>query len=189
MIGLNLTLMHAVKLLELSEKDTGFTHVLEFGVWEGHTIYQLRNTLHPKYELFGFDTFTGLPEDWTGTDFQKGSFNVDGKIPVHIENVKFHKGLFTDTIPLYKKIAKPIALLHIDCDLYSSTKEILYTLNEYIVQGTVIVFDEWYYNGVDIPENRNHEQKAFYEWVLEYTRGFEAYPEIERERKIVKILK
>lgn len=188
MIGLNLTLMHAVKLLELSEHDTNFTHILEFGVYNGHTTYQLRNTLHPKYEVFGFDTFTGLPEDWVGTGIMKGTFNVEGKVPIQ-DGVKFYKGLFSDTIHLYKEIAKPIALLHVDCDLYSSTKDIFDNLSDFILPGTVIVFDEWYYNMVDIPVNRQHEQKAFYEWVTYHNRSFELYPEIERERRIVKILK
>jgi len=188
MIGLNLTLAHAVKLLELSGQTTGFDHILEFGVADGHTIYQLRNTTHPKYQIFGFDTFTGLPEDWEGANITAGTFSVNGKIPDHIHGVTFHKGLFKDTLPLYVEVAKPIALLHIDCDLYSSTIDVLYTLNDYIFPETVIVFDEWYYNGVDIPQNRQHEQKAFYEWSKHFGRSFELYQQIESERRIVKIL-
>mgnify|MGYP003339266618 CR=1 FL=1 len=39
---------------------------------------------------------------------------------------------------------KQISLLHVDSDLYSSAKIIFDNLNDYIVQGTIIVFDEFY---------------------------------------------
>lgn len=113
--------------------------------------------------------------------------STNGVIP-NINNVTFYKGWFIDTIPVYKKCAESIALLHIDCDLYSSTIDVLYNLNDYIVPGTIIVFDEWYYNHRDIPENRLHEQKAFLEWAKEFDIKYEEYPLIEDERKIIKIL-
>lgn len=164
-----------------------YKHILEFGVYAGDTIGYLRNNLPTDFEIYGFDSFEGLPEDWIGTDLPKGFFSKNGIIP-EIDNVTFFKGWFVDTITEYKKIAKPIALLHIDCDLYSSTIEVLYGLREYIVSGTIIVFDEWYYNFNDIEENRQHEQKAFYEWVKEFNIKYELFDEIECERKIVKIL-
>jgi len=106
---------------------------------------------------------------------------------LNIPNVTFYKGLFTETIPTYKQIAEPFALLHVDCDLYSSTIDVLYGLKDYIMPGTVIVFDEWYYNHKDIPANRLHEQKAFLEWTSEFNIPYIEYNLIEDERKIVKI--
>ena len=177
----NNTLKKAVNLI-----DTPYTHVLEFGVYAGHTISQLRNDLIKRYQLFGFDSWEGLPEDWTYTGSKKGDLKCSQP---YIEGVKLYKGWFTDTIPEYKKIAEPFALLHCDADLYSSTITILYELNEYIMPGTIIVFDEWYYNHKDIWENRQHEQKAFYEWVKDKNREYVLYDEVEEERKIVKIIK
>jgi hypothetical protein len=55
----------------------------------------------------------------------------------------------------------PIALLHIDCDLYSSTKTIFELLSDRIVPGTVIVFDEL----VNYPAFKKHEVLAFYEFL------------------------
>lgn len=179
---MNKTLDAAIKLI-----DTKFTHVLEFGVNRGRTIRQLRDSLPDQYKLFGFDSFEGLPEDWVGTKEKAGAMSTNGVIPA-IAGVTFYKGWFTDTIPMYKQIAEPFALLHIDCDLYSSTVEVLYGLKDYITTGTVIVFDEWYYNHKDIPENRQHEQKAFYEWVNEFSIEYVEYDEIEEERKIIKIV-
>jgi hypothetical protein len=53
------------------------------------------------------------------------------------------------------------AFLHVDCDLYSSTKTILESLSDRIVAGTVIVFDEYF----NYPNWRSHEHKAFREFV------------------------
>jgi|TARA_R110000803_G_C11986865_1_gene321437 hypothetical protein len=177
----NETLRKAITLI-----NTKHTHVLEFGVYSGGTLKQLRKELPPKFQTFGFDSWEGLPEDWVGTRHKKGG--LYSNMP-HIENTKLYKGWFTDTIPKYKEIAEPITLLHCDADLYSSTITILYELNEYIVPETVIVFDEWYYNHKDVEENRQHEQKAFYEWVSDMGREYILYDEVEDERKIIKITK
>lgn len=179
---MNRTLNHAISLI-----NPNFKHVLEFGVAGGGTISQIRETLSDEFLIYGFDSFFGLPEDWIGTRLKKGEFSTNGEVP-KINGVEFFKGWFVETIPEYKKIAEPIALIHIDCDLYSSTIDILYGLRDYIVEGTILVFDEWYYNAFDIEQNRQHEQKAFYEWVKEFDIKYELLNNIEIERKIVKIL-
>lgn len=179
---MNKTLDFASNLINKNLK-----HVIEFGVCTGKTMYQLSKTFSKDFELFGFDSFEGLPEDWDGTWAKKGAMSNNGVVP-NISGVTFYKGWFKDTIPEYKKVAKPIALLHVDCDLYSSTIDVLYGLKDYIVEGTVIVFDEWYYNHKDIPENRQHEQKAFFEWVNDYSIDYKEYPLIEDERKIIVVL-
>jgi len=176
---MNNTLAHAITIL--SEE---LTHVLEFGVYRGATIRQLRNSLPNEYKLYGFDSFEGLPEHWTGTETTPEQFSTGGVIP-DVPGVTFYKGWFEDTIPEHLKVVEPIALLHVDSDLYSSAVTILESLREYIVPGTVVVFDEWYYNHRDIEENRQHEQKAFYEWVEKYNIEYEILPQIEDERRIV----
>ena len=131
----------------------------------------------------------GLPEDWVNTACHKGYFSTGGMIP-NIPGVEFIKGWFEDTIPPFLERAKPLALLHIDCDLYSSTKTIFKYMHPYILPGTVIVFDEWIYN---FDEKFNDcEQKAFYEYVDEHNVKFEFIPFYDQEnpleRKIVRIL-
>jgi hypothetical protein len=55
----------------------------------------------------------------------------------------------------------PIGLLHIDCDLYSSTRTVFERIGRLVGPGTVIVFDEFYhYFGWEA-----HEAKAFLEFV------------------------
>ena len=163
-----------------------YTHVLEFGVYKGGTIRFLRDKLPSNFKILGFDSFDGLPEDWIGTPEKKGHFSADGILP-NIDNVEFFKGWFIDTLPEYLKKAENIALLHIDCDLYSSTKTVLYNLTNYIKPGTVIVFDEWYYNFKDVEENRQHEQKAFYEWTIDNNIDYTILDELECEKRIIVI--
>ena len=182
---MNETLKKAVSII-----NPKYDHILEFGVCGGISIKQIRESLpEDKFKVYGFDSFEGLPEDWVGTVCTKGFFSTGGVIP-EISGVEFFKGWFNETIPQYKKIAKPISLLHVDCDLYSSTIEVLYGLREFIMPGTIIVFDEWYYadeHGVnlDIEKNRQHEQKAFYEWVKNFDIKYELLDEIEQNRRIV----
>jgi hypothetical protein len=183
----------ALKLIDNNLKD-----VLEFGVFEGRTISILRKSLDDSFKVFGFDSFEGLPEDWACEDgsiaghgvCRKGYFSTKGDVP-KIEGITFFKGWFEETIGNYIKIAKPIGILHVDCDLYSSTKTVLYKLNDFIVPNTIIVFDEWVFNGSG-SQHGNHEQKCFYEWVKDFNRQYEFidhYLTDRDEQKIVKILK
>lgn len=176
-------------------------HVLEFGVFTGGTIKLIKDLMLEKHSVFGFDSFEGLPEDWIDKDGKiagdgscvKGMFTTNGEIP-NISGITFYKGWFEDTIPKYLNLAKPIALLHIDCDLYSSTKTVLYGLNDYIVKDTIIIFDEWFYCSINGNENSSdHEQKCFYEWVNDFNREYELIEHFKlnnnNEQQIVKILK
>jgi len=186
------TLQNAINMSMLMASDN-LSDVLEFGVYKGSTLSQIRNNIPSNFSVYGFDTFTGLPEDWIGTSIKKGDFDLNENIPT-IPNVIFYKGLFKDTIPDYLKVSKPIKLLHVDCDLYSSTKDVLYSLNHLILKGTFICFDEWYYNGIDIPENRQHEQKCFYEWVDDMNREFIIFnanigDQWESQRRVILITK
>ena len=116
--------------------------------------------------------------------------SINSVVP-NINGVKFYVGWFSDTIPDYLKIAEPIALLHVDSDLYSSAKEVLESLNDHIIEGTIIVFDEWFYK--HDPQYNDHEEKAFNEWVLKFQRKYEEIPFVDQtpsgeERKMFRIL-
>lgn len=149
-------------------------HVLEFGVFKGKSMRIIKKELQNKnHEVFGFDSFTGLPEDWITPDgyvlLSRGAFSTKGA-PPDIPGVVWFSGWFEDTLPQYLKIAKDIALLHIDCDLYKPAKEVLYALNKFIVPGTIIAIDDWFYERN--PEYNDTTQKAFYEWADDFGRLF-----------------
>jgi len=153
-------LEHAVTLVDKSYKI-----VCEFGVYNGVTVKILRDALDSSVDVYGFDSFEGLPEDWVGTGFKKGYFTTDGVIP-EMGGVKFYKGWFCDTIDQFIQDVspQPAALIHIDCDLYSSTKEVLDKMLPYITKNTILVFDEWIYNSNE--KCNDHEQRAFFEWAF-----------------------
>lgn len=131
--------------------------VLEFGVASGSTLRVIAD--HWKDEVFGFDSFEGLPEAWR-PGFPAGLFA--GTPPDLPDNASLVPGLFEDSVPAFVS-GHPgrISFLHVDCDLYSSTKTILDVLGHRIRPGTVIVFDEYW----NYPGWRLHEHKAFAEFV------------------------
>jgi predicted O-methyltransferase YrrM len=133
---------------------------LEFGVASGRTISHIaRSRSGPVY---GFDSFEGLPEDWR-SGFSKGAFA--GNLPPVPENVGLIKGWFNETLPAFLAANEgDVAFLHVDCDLYSSTKCIFDLLARRIKSGTVIVFDEFW----NYPSWQQHEIKAFDEFKAEY---------------------
>lgn len=142
--------------------------VLEFGVYKGETINFIAKLLKDKV-VYGFDSFEGLPETWR-FGFEKGTFYING-LPKVENNVKLIKGWFEDSLPTFMKEFdnKTIAFLHIDCDLYSSTKAIFENLRNNIVPGTIIVFDEYF----NYPGWENGENKAFMEFIEESKLQFE----------------
>ena len=137
---------------------------LEFGVWVGSSINHFSSAL-PDKTFYGFDSFEGLKEDWTGFSLAKGHFSLGGKLPKVQPNVKLVKGWFDDTLPNFlKEKTGEVAFIHIDCDTYESTKFVLNELRPRIVPGTYILFDE--YTGY--PNWELGEYKAFQEFVTDF---------------------
>jgi hypothetical protein len=131
----------------------------EFGVYKGESLNYMakKNTC----TFHGFDSFEGLPEFWFG-EYSEGAFDLQGVLPETEANVILHKGWFDKTLPPFLDANKgPLALLHVDCDLYSSTKTIFDLMRDRIVDGTVIIFDEYF----NFPFWQNHEFKAFREFI------------------------
>jgi hypothetical protein len=98
---------------------------LEFGVYKGDSINHFAK-LTPAATWYGFDSIVGLPEAWT-LGAKAGAFSVDGKLLAVRDNVRLIKGFFEDTLAGFvaERRGAKIALLHVDCDLYSSTRTIL----------------------------------------------------------------
>lgn len=143
--------------------------ILEFGVFRGITINQLAG-IFPDRKVHGFDSFLGLPEDWKGSRHSEENFNRNGVKPQVKGNVVLHQGWFEDTVPPFMAAAsEPVALAHIDCDIYSSTVTVLDCLAPHLAADSVIVFDEL----LNYPGFKIHEYKAFYEFIGKYDFRFE----------------
>lgn len=133
----------------------------EFGVYDGKAINQF-SAVNPKIKWYGFDSFYGLNENWTGGLFAKGHFSLNGQKPKVNNNVELVVGRFQDTlVPFLEKHKEPFAVLVIDCDTYESTKYILNTITkDRLVTGTIVCFDEY----LGYPGWKFNEFKAWQEF-------------------------
>lgn len=117
--------------------------VLEFGVFKGASIRILAElTAEPVY---GFDSFEGLPEDWT-LFHKKSFFDVQAALPDAPDHVTFIKGFFDQTLDTWLE-AHPglVRFAHLDADLFSSTHFVLNRLKPRLTNGTVLIFDDYLY--------------------------------------------
>jgi hypothetical protein len=108
-----------------------------------------------RRDYYSFDSFEGFPapaEEDRGTHLTKGFLSSppelllkvlrDGGVPEELIRQRLHvrKGFFDQTLPHYDG---PIALLHLDCDLYESYKTALEHLYAKVAPNGVIMFDEY----------------------------------------------
>jgi hypothetical protein len=144
---------------------------VELGVYKGTTVtaidQRLAAWLPPgrRCRVIGFDSFEGLPECWDRPDMRipEGTFDMHGLMPDVPPNVELVKGWFDATLPPFaaelKRDGSLISLLHIDCDLYSSTKSGFDALAPHFRDGVVLVFDEVF----NYPNFDNNEILALYQ--------------------------
>lgn len=157
---------------------------LEFGVCKGITINRIASLI-PDKTVYGFDSFDGLPEDWCG--HKKGYLkvgNVQEVLNNLLDNIQIVIGLFQKTLePFLKEYKEKVAFVHLDADLYSSTKYVLDTLEKYnrFQQGTIIQFDEFL--SINFP---SFEWSAFRDFVKEYNIKYDIIA-VDRSRVTVKI--
>ena len=137
----------------------------------------LRNKLWQNMNYVAFDSFEGLPPiedlDKEGEDFKKGMYSCSEQSfldnlknsGVDTKKVKTIPGWYSNTCTLdtlEKYNLRKASVIWIDCDLYSSTKEVLQLVTHLIQDGTVLIFDDWFsFKGSPF----RGEQKAFSEWI------------------------
>jgi len=153
-----------------SKADLGDGLILEFGVFRGRSINYLAK-IFKKEQLFGFDSFEGLAEDWAGSSLPKGAFDVKGALPDVPSNVSLIKGWFDQTLPgfLEDHSGEIIKYCHLDCDTYESAHYVLSSLVDRFQTGTVIVFDEY----IGYPNWREGEYKAWQSICSEHKISYE----------------
>lgn len=140
---------------------------LEFGVANGIAIkWWVEKNTNPESRFFGFDVFTGLPEDF-GV-MKKSHYNTAGQTPqIDDKRVKFIKGLFQDSLPgfLNSYESQQRKVIHMDADLYSSTLFVITRLIPFMQKDDIIIFDEF-----GVP---THEFRAFTDIVSSYKLNYE----------------
>jgi hypothetical protein len=126
---------------------------VEFGVGSGGTLAMIAAVM----PVVGFDSFDGLPEHWR-PGYPRGKFAT--RPVLDMPGTSVVRGLFEDTLPDYDW-PDELGLVHLDADLYSSTKTALSHVGPHIRSGCFVVLDEFYgYDGCE-----DHEQRAWAEFV------------------------
>lgn len=135
--------------------------VLECGVYFGRSLDIIAR--QAGQAVHGFDSFQGLPEAWK-TGEGAGSYSTAGRLPRVAGNVSLHPGWFEQSLPPFLDAHPgPVRLLHIDCDIYSSTRSVLDALGDRLQPGSVLVFDDL----LGYPGYQAHELRAFEEFVAQ----------------------
>ena len=148
------TFLYLSRMIDLITSVDGV--IVECGVGEARTLQMLALLLQEENKgraLWAFDSFEGFPEP-TGEDAsprnpKKGEWKrmtrsqvydvlneLNIRTPVYVT-----QGYFEDTLRDVK--IPPIALLHLDVDLYKSYKTCLEYLFPLVVKGGVVLFDEY----------------------------------------------
>ena len=149
--------MHFERLLaEVADVDGV---IVECGVGPGRSLFDfsvISNAIGRPRRILGYDTFRGIP-DATAVD---GKWNADlggtwnysqehvrenllaaGLDADSISDIVFVEGELQTTLPFYD--AGPIALLHLDVDIYQSYRAALELLYDHVAPGGAIAFDEY----------------------------------------------
>ena len=155
---------------------------MECGVFRGKSINRMA-TLLPDRHFYGFDSFEGLSEEWSGNHHTEGHFDLGGNLPKVEDNVSLIKGWVDDTIPPFlAENDGPIAYLHVDTDTYSPAKTILTHAAPRLVPGSVVLFDELF----GYPAWEHHEYKALQETIPEDCYEFIGFSQMEAAMRITK---
>lgn len=132
---------------------------LECGVYFGRSLRLIARA--SSGTVHGFDSFEGLPEAWNPRE-GAGAYSTGGRLPQVEGNAVLHRGWFEDTLPpFFAQTSEPVRLLHVDCDLYSSTRTVLAAAAERLVAGSIVVYDDL----LGYPGYEAHELRAFEEFV------------------------
>jgi O-methyltransferase len=135
---------------------------IEFGVAAGQSFrWFVQENTNPDSRFHGFDTFTGLPEDFGS--YKKGGFNTNNAVPaISDSRAKFYQGLFQQTVPGFlpalNKNQRNVVMM--DADLYSASLYGLTAIAPFLKKNDVIFFDEF-----AVP---THEFKAFHDFTKSY---------------------
>jgi predicted O-methyltransferase YrrM len=131
---------------------------LEFGVFMGRSLSVIAEARKGR-EVYGFDSFQGLPEDYR-PHVRQGVFALD-QLP-QVDGAELVVGWFDDTLPGFlDEHPGPVDFLHVDGDLYSSAVTVLDLVGPRLLPGSVVIFDEFF----NYPGWQKHEFRAWEEYL------------------------
>jgi hypothetical protein len=147
----------------LADRDVLY---LEFGVHTGDSMHYWSRLLRsPRSRLHGFDSFKGLPHDWSLEGHERGYFSTGGEPPaIDDPRVEFFVGWFDETLPRYRWVEHDALVVVLDADLYASTSTVLRHVCDHLKPGSFLYFDQFHH--------RSDELRAFAELVDEHELNF-----------------
>lgn len=166
--------------------------VVEFGVAGGASYLAFGRCLRvlergfdhkERRRLIGFDSFEGLPPlseldrapNASDVHMHEGGFHVPAWYAPLFEFVEQEeycvlvKGWFSETLPrfLAENPHTAFSLVHVDCDLYESTRVVLEHVWSRVVPGGIVLFDELFHK--DYPGETLAYREFFQHRSGEYT--------------------
>jgi len=145
------------RVIKTYNLDTNIDY-LEFGVSTGYSFrWWINRIKNENARFYGFDTFSGLPEDWG--PYKKGAMGNGNEAPkIDGNRHTFYQGLFQQTLLpfLSNYTSDNRKVIHMDADIYSATLYVLTLITPFLKVGDIIFFDEF-----NVPL---HEYKALKEW-------------------------
>jgi O-methyltransferase len=135
----------------------------EFGLFKGYSFWKAQQEANRhglQCRFFGFDSFCGLPEigveDQTGYgEFRSGQYscslqqvtdNLRAAGGVDWRRTFLVPGYYSDSLKsslVDQHNIRRVAVALIDCDLYSSTRDVLDFLRGKVADKSILIFDDW----------------------------------------------
>lgn len=120
-------------------------NVAEVGVWKGGSA-KLLCLMFPEQACYLFDTFHGMPAGEPIDEHRQGDFGDTSPESVkrflsECPNARVISGMFPHTTEALTE--KRFAFVHVDCDLYSSTKAAIAFFWPRMNPGGLVAFDDY----------------------------------------------
>ncbi len=183
---------NVLKFVRTFLRDSGMPsgYYLEFGVLNGDSMVDAWRMLRGQITHFvGFDSFTGLPklssDDQSGHDlmpiFHEGNYAGMRRDDVHRAVLSRSKmkdneltlvaGNFSQSLKEFDRNTLKgfgqLLVCYVDCDLYSSSKEVFEFIDPLVGTGTWLFLDDyWCYRG----HPGFGQRRAFDEWMVRSSR-------------------
>lgn len=143
--------------------------IIEVGVFRGGSLKEIADTEKTK-QIYGFDTFSGLPEKTPEIDVHRvGWFTSDydkvSELFSQYKNVTVARGTFPADFLDFNP--GPISLAHIDVDMYRSTLECMRWVDRRLSPGGILICDD--YGAPDCPGAKMAVHEFLNETKINYT--------------------
>jgi len=132
----------------------------EFGVGCGRSSRKIAELLDDDGQFFLFDSWQGIPDEWVlspSKSHRPGSWKFP-KLKTLDNRMVITDGWFEDTLPY--AFPEQLGFVNLDCDVYSSTRQVLYGCDPFLREGSLLVFDEL----IGYRYFEDHEWRAVEEW-------------------------